>query len=78
MNTLKELLESNRKSAFYYWKIFWNRFYAWFEEPKPVNEKDWVGLKIHHSVIPKGWTSENAFKFLQKEYEGKIMIAYKD
>ena len=77
MSTLIQYLENTNKSFLYKWKIFWNLFYEGLE-PKIENKKDWVGLKISHSVIPESWTSENAFKFLEKEYEGKIMKAYKD
>tara|TARA_R110000868_G_scaffold22009_1_gene90806 strand:+ start:2224 stop:2466 length:243 start_codon:yes stop_codon:yes gene_type:complete len=59
MNTLKELLESNSKSMFYYWGIFINRFYTWFEEPKPVNHKDWVGIKLKNSVFPAFYPKNN-------------------
>jgi hypothetical protein len=35
-------------------------------------------IKIAKTITPEGWTSENAFEYLGKEYNGRIMKGYKD
>jgi hypothetical protein len=43
---------------------------------KNKRNDSWKKLKIAYSIIPEGWTKEECFKFLQKEYSGRIMKGY--
>jgi hypothetical protein len=49
-------------------------------EKKVSNKIDnsWKGVKLSNTITPKGWSSENAFEFLGKEYNGLIMKRYTD
>lgn len=62
----------------YYHQEFLNFLYGNKKKVSNKMDKSWVGLKIKNSVIPKGWSKEGAFSFLQKEYNGKIMKSYRD
>ena len=72
---LSYLNTPNNRGIFYWLKYHLSGLF----EKKPIpNKKDWVGLKINHSVVPEGWTSENAFEFSGKEYQGIFMKRFKD
>lgn len=80
MNTLLNYLKSpNNKGVIWWFRFYWNNFLSnIYEQKVKQNNKDYVGIKLQSSVIPEGWTSENAFEYLGKEYNGRIMKGYKD
>lgn len=41
-------------------------------------DNSWKGVKISKTITPEGWSSENAFKFLEKEYKDLKMKRFKD
>jgi len=81
MSSLLEFLQKERKLSFTFWfKYYWNNILNTIYEKKVSNKIDnsWKKLKIAKTITPEGWTSENAFEYLGKEYNGRIMKGYKD
>lgn len=67
------------KGVFYWFKFYWFHILEAIYSKKVSKKVDnWKGIKVNKSVYPKGWTSENAFKYLEKEYNGKIMKRFAD
>ena len=62
-------------------KYLQNTLFFWLYEPKPKEiDKSWVGIKLSHSVYPQGFPKdnpENVYKYLEKEWEGKVCIKKK-
>lgn len=84
MNTLLNYLKSpNNKGV-----IWWVRFYYKnllsniYAQKVKQNNKDYVGIKLQSSVIPEGWSRDNAFKYLEKEWrkdeDFKVFKRFKD
>lgn len=81
MSTLLNYLKlPNNKSLLWWIKYYWTHFLDAIYEKKVSNKIDnsWKKIKLSHSVVPEGYNSENAFSFLEKEYEGTIMKRFKD
>ena len=83
MSSLLQFLQKERKLSFIFWfKYYWNNILNTFYEKKVSSKIDnsWKKIKLSHSVVPEGYSSENAFSFLEKEYEkeGIKMLRYKD
>lgn len=83
MSTIFEFVKKNRTRGVFWWlKYYWNELLTSIYQRKVSNKIDnsWKGIKIAKTIIPKGWTKENAFEFLGKEWskEHKHMKAYKD
>lgn len=77
--TLLTWLNSTQKKSFwYYWKLFWKEFWSNFGTKDVKINNDWKGIKLSKTIIPEGWTKENAFKYLGKEYEGTVMKRFTD
>lgn len=78
--TLRQFLDSkNPNGIFTIIKWYWNHLLEFIYTKEVSNKVDnWKGVKIKSSEIPEGWTSQNAFKFLEKEYEGKTMKRFAD
>jgi len=81
MSTLLNYLKlPNNKGLFYWLKFYYNEFLTAIYQRKVSDKVDnsWKKLKIAKTITPEGWTSENAFEYLGKEYNGRIMKGYKD
>lgn len=80
MSTLLKFINTTRKRGLFWWfKFYWNAFLIFLYSKKESKaNKDWVGIKVQSKVVPEGWTSENAFEFLGKEYNGIIMKRFID
>ena len=62
-------------------KYIQNTLFFWLYEPEnqPIN-KDWVGIKLSHSVYPEGFpkdNKENVYKYLEKEWGDRVCIKRK-
>lgn len=80
MSTLLNYLKlPNNKGLFYWIKFYYNEFLTAIYQRK-VSEIDnsWKGIKIAKTITPEGWSKDNAFKYLEKEWDGKIMRRFKD
>ncbi len=81
MSTLKEFLTTTRKRGLFWWLSFYKEYILSLIYEKKVSNKidnSWKGVKLSKTITPKGWSSENAFEFLGKEYNGLIMKRYTD
>lgn len=81
MSTLKEFLTTTRKRGLFWWLSFYKEYILSLIYEKKVSNKidnSWKGVKLSKTITPKGWTKDNAFEFLGKEYSGLIMKRYTD
>ena len=73
MSSLLEFLQKERKLN---WK-FWFRYYhkhilGLIYKGNIKQDNSWKGVKISKTITPEGWTSENAFQYLNEQYKGKV------
>lgn len=81
MSTLLNFINSTRKRGLFWWlSYFWNELLNNIYERKVSNKVDnnWKGIKISKTIVPEGWTKENAFSYLEKEYKGMNFKRFKD
>lgn len=82
MSTLQEFLQNTRKRNIGWWFNYYKKYLlSLIYEKKVSNNVDnsWKNnLKVTKSIYPDGWTRDNAFLHLNKEYQGTIMKRYKD
>jgi len=82
MSTLEKFLKTTYNRGVLWWvKFYWNNILLNIYTQKPKqNNKDWVGIKVNRSIIPEGWSKEQAFTYLNEQYskESRIMLGYKD
>ena len=80
MSTLLKFINTTRKRGFTWWlRYYWNHLLIMLYSKKVQKpNKDWVGIKVQSKIVPEGWTPENAFEFLGKEYSGIIMKGFMD
>lgn len=82
MSTLQEFLQKTKTRSVLWWlKYYWNNILETIYEKKVSNNVDnsWKNsLRVTKSIYPEGWTRDNAFLHLNKQYQGTIMKRYKD
>jgi len=75
MSTLLNYLKlPNNKSLLWWIKYYWTHFLDAIYEKKVSNKIDnsWKVIKVSKTITPEGWTSENAFQYLNEQYKGKV------
>lgn len=79
MSSLLEFLQKERKLNWKFWFKYYHQHLLEFIYSKKIKPDDsWKGIKLKSTVIPQGWSSENAFEFLGKEYNGIMFKRFKD
>ena len=75
MSTLLNYLKlPNNKSLLWWIKYYWTHFLDAIYHRKVSNKVDnsWKVIKVSKTITPEGWTSENAFQYLNEQYKGKV------
>ena len=80
MSTLLAFLKMPQNRGIFFWiKFYWNEFLKGLYSKKVKSPKyDWKGIKTSHTYTPEGWSKENCFEFLGKEYSGRVMKRFMD
>ena len=81
MSTLQEFLQKTKTRGLIWWlKYYWNNILETIYEKKTSNVDDsWKDkIKTKEPIVPQGWTRDNAFLHLNKEFQGTTMKRYKD
>lgn len=79
MSSLLEFLQKERKLNWKFWfKYYHQHILNWIYNKNTEKDNSWKGVKLSKTITPEGWNSENAFEFLGKEYNGRIMKGFKD
>lgn len=76
MSTLLNYLNNPSKKGLFYWLKYLIKGLN-LSKTKEI-DNSWKGIKLSHTYTPIGWNSENAFSYLEQEWKGKLMKAYKD
>lgn len=81
MSTLKEFLTTTRKRNILWWLEYYRNYVLSLIYEKKVSNKvdnSWKGVKLSKTITPTGWTRDNAFLHLNKEFQGTTMKRFKD
>ena len=81
MSTLQEFLQNTRKRNLGWWFSYYKQYLLNLIYEKKVSNVDdsWKDrIKTKEPIVPEGWTRDNAFLHLNKEFQGTTMKRYKD
>lgn len=85
MSTIFNFLQTkNNRGIIWWFKFYWNELLNSIYQRKVSSKVDnsWKGVKIKHTITPEGWSSENAFGYLEKEWgkneDFKVFKRFKD
>jgi hypothetical protein len=81
MSTIFNFLQTKNNRGIFWWiRFYYEEFLNSIYQRKVSNKIDnsWKKLKIAKTITPEGWSKDNAFKHLEKEWDGKIMRRFKD
>lgn len=79
-----QFINKPRNKKISWWlRFYWNNLLSnIYEQKVKQNNKDYVGIKLQSSIIPEGWSRDNAFKYLEKEWrkdeDFKVFKRFKD